>query len=83
MKTTKNSRSGSPVDSSAVSPAASSPTQLTKVVNEEVIATSIRLPKSMHDALRMIVFEEGNRGNRVSIHSLILEGIEKVIKKKT
>jgi hypothetical protein len=36
----------------------------------------------MHDALRAIVYEEGNRGNRVSIHSLILKGVEKVIKEK-
>jgi hypothetical protein len=49
---------------------------------ETEIATSVRLPKSMHDALRSIVYEEGNRGNRLSIHSLILEGIEKVIHEK-
>ena len=61
---------------------ASSPNTSTPPAEEEVIATSVRLPKSMHDALRAIVFEEGNRGNRVSIHSLILEGTAKVIQGK-
>jgi hypothetical protein len=48
----------------------------------EIIALSVRLPKPMHDSLRKIVFEEGNRGNRISIHSLVLEGIAKVIAEK-
>lgn len=45
----------------------------------EVVALSVRLPKGTHDALRRIVFEQGNQGNKVSIHSLILEGIAKVL----
>jgi hypothetical protein len=51
-------------------------------VPSEVIALSVRLPKPMHDSLRRIVFEEGNRGNRISIHSLVLDGITKVIAEK-
>lgn len=51
-------------------------------VASETIGLSIRLPKPMHDSLRKIVFEEGNRGNRISIHSLVLEGIAKVISEK-
>jgi hypothetical protein len=51
-------------------------------VPSEVIALSVRLPKPIHDSLRRIVFEEGNRGNRISIHSLVLEGIAKVIAEK-
>jgi hypothetical protein len=47
---------------------------------EEVIATSVRLPKSMHDTLTDIVYKERKAGNRISIHSLILEGVESVIK---
>jgi hypothetical protein len=43
---------------------------------------SVRLPKPIHDSLRRIVFEEGNRGNRISIHGLMLEGIAKVIAEK-
>jgi hypothetical protein len=49
---------------------------------EDLIITSVRLPRPMHNALRAIVYEEGNRGNKVSIHSLILEGVEKVIKQR-
>jgi predicted DNA-binding transcriptional regulator AlpA len=52
-------------------------------VEEEVVATSVRLPKSMHDALADIVYAERKRGNRISIHSLILEGTAKVIKEKS
>lgn len=48
----------------------------------EIVALSVRLPKPMHDSLRRIVFEEGNRGNRISIHSLVLDGITKVIAEK-
>jgi hypothetical protein len=48
-------------------------------VPSEVIALSVRLPKPIHDSLRRIVFEEGNRGNRISIHSLVLDGIAKEI----
>jgi hypothetical protein len=33
----------------------------------------------MHDSLTDIVYVERKRGNRISIHSLILEGVEKVI----
>jgi hypothetical protein len=51
-------------------------------VPSEIIALSVRLPKPMHDSLRRIVFEEGNRGNRISIHSLVLDGITKVIAEK-
>lgn len=46
----------------------------------EVVALSVRLPKATHDALRRIVFEEGNRGNKVSIHGLILDGIARELK---
>jgi hypothetical protein len=48
-------------------------------VPSEVIALSVRLPRPIHDSLRRIVFEEGNRGNRISIHSLVLDGIAKEI----
>jgi hypothetical protein len=42
-----------------------------------VVPLSVRLPKAMHEVLRKIAFDR-----RVSIHSLILEGIEKVIAEK-
>jgi hypothetical protein len=51
-------------------------------VEEEVVATSVRLPKSMHDDLTDIVYAARKRGNRISIHGLILEGTAKVIKEK-
>ena len=42
-----------------------------------VVPTSVRLPKATHEILRKLAFDL-----RVPIHSLILEGIEKVIKEK-
>ena len=59
-----------------------SPIKTADEVSSEVIALSVRLPKPIHDSLRRIVFEEGNRGNRISIHSLVLDGIAKVIAEK-
>lgn len=41
------------------------------------VPISVRLPKAMHEDLRRIAFEK-----RVSIHSLILEGVEKVVAEK-
>ena len=41
---------------------------------EKPVAISIRFPKAIHEDLRRIAYEE-----RVSIHSLILEGVTKVI----
>jgi hypothetical protein len=65
---------------------ASGPHPSAPAVEEGVVATSVRLPKSMHDDLRAIVYEEGNRGNKVSIHGLILEwtakGIKEMLKEK-
>jgi hypothetical protein len=46
----------------------------------EIVALSVRLPKATHDTLRRIVFEEGNRGSKISIHSLILDGIAREMK---
>jgi hypothetical protein len=54
----------------------------TAPIEEEIVATSVRLPKPMHDALTDIVYAERKRGNRISIHSLILEGTAKVIEEK-
>jgi hypothetical protein len=42
-----------------------------------IVPLSVRLPKSTHDVLRKMAFDR-----RVSIHSLILEGVEKVIAEK-
>jgi hypothetical protein len=48
-----------------------------------VIALSVRLPKPMYDALLGIVYEAKKKGGeKVSIHSLMLEGIAKVIAEK-
>jgi hypothetical protein len=84
MTTTKNPGLGARMGSvsAALAAKASSPSTSTSPAEEEIVATSVRLPKAMHDALRRIVFEEGNRGKRVSIHSLLLEGAAKVIKER-
>jgi hypothetical protein len=85
MTTTKNPGLGARTASVSAALAASKgsgPHPSAPVVEEEVVATSVRLPKSMHDELRAIVYEEGNRGNKVSIHSLILEGTAKEIKER-
>lgn len=39
-----------------------------------VVPLSVRLPRDAHESLRRIAFDR-----RVSIHSLILEGVEKVL----
>lgn len=44
---------------------------------EKPIALSVRLPPELHDRLRDIAHVE-----RVSIHSLFLEGIDMVLKKR-
>ena len=44
---------------------------------DSVVPLSVRLPRPIHDALRKIAYDR-----RVSIHSLILEGIVTVIKEK-
>jgi hypothetical protein len=44
---------------------------------EPIVPLSIRLPKKTHDVLRQIAFDK-----RISIHSMVLEGIEKVIAAK-
>jgi hypothetical protein len=61
---------------------ATGPVAVPPQTEEEVVATSVRLPKSMHDDLTDIVYAERKRGNRISIHSLILEGVGKVIEGK-
>lgn len=48
-------------------------------IQEKVLSTSVRLPLSIHDALADIVYAERKRGNRISIHSLILEGVDHII----
>jgi hypothetical protein len=84
MKTSKSPSRGSLRGSVKVHTSSPTPTPEVspQAEEEEVITTSLRLPKSMHDDLRRIVFEEGNRGNRVSIHKYILEGIAKVISER-
>jgi predicted DNA-binding ribbon-helix-helix protein len=47
-----------------------------KVSKGKPIGLSVRLEPEMHDQLRKIAFEK-----RVSIHSLILEGLEVVLRK--
>jgi len=47
-----------------------------------IVPLSVRLPLPTYEALRRIVFEEKRPGNRVSIHSLILEGIGKVVEER-
>jgi hypothetical protein len=82
MKTTRNpglgARMGS-VEAALASSRSSTPSASTPADSEDAIATSVRLPKSMHGSLTDIVYAERKRGNRISIHSLILEGVEKVI----
>ena len=46
---------------------------------DAVTSLSVRLPRPMYLALRTIVHEEVKRGQKSSLHSLILEGISKVI----
>jgi hypothetical protein len=46
------------------------------------IATSVRLPKPMYDALLDIVHGAKKRGEKISIHSVMLEGIAKVISER-
>jgi hypothetical protein len=87
MTTTKNPGLGARSTSVSAALAASSSKGSISVVppaavEEEIVATSVRLPKSMHDALTDIVYAERKRGNRISIHSLILEGTAKVIEEK-
>lgn len=43
---------------------------------EKPIGLSVRLTTELHEALRKIAYEQ-----RVSIHSLLLEGVETVIRK--
>jgi hypothetical protein len=45
-------------------------------------ALSVRLPKPMYDALLTIAYEAKRRGEKASIHGLMLEGIAKVIAEK-
>jgi hypothetical protein len=78
MTATKANKKGR---STALSPSQGRTAEVDELASE-TIGLSIRLPKPMHDSLRKIVFEEGNRGNRISIHSLVLEGIAKVITEK-
>jgi hypothetical protein len=77
MKTHKNPGLGARMGS--VEAALASRTPADKDEAEELVTTSVRLPKSMHDALTDIVYAERKRGNKISIHRLILDGVEKVI----
>ena len=47
-----------------------------------VVALSVRLPKPMYDALLAIVFKAKTRGEKASIHGLMLDGIATVIASK-
>jgi hypothetical protein len=50
---------------------------------EEIVGLTVRLPKeSMYNPLLDIVTEAKKRGEKVSIHSLMLEGIAQVIAAK-
>jgi hypothetical protein len=85
MTTTKNRGLGARTASvsAALAPSkGSGPHPSAPVVEEEVVATSVRLPKSTHEDLMDFVYTERKRGNRISIHSLILEGIALVLKEK-
>jgi hypothetical protein len=83
MTSTKNPGLGARTASVSAAIAASKgsgPHPSAPAVEEVVVATSVRIPKSKHDDLSDFVHAERKRGNRISIHSLILEGIDKVIK---
>jgi hypothetical protein len=78
MKTRKNPGLGTRMGSVEAALASRTPKDTTAEA-EELVTTSVRLPKSMHDTLTDIVYAERKRGNKISIHRLILEGVEKVI----
>jgi hypothetical protein len=83
MKTPKNPGLGARMGSVEAALASRTPAAKdTTAEAEELVTTSVRLPKSMHDTLTDIVYAERKRGNKISIHSLILEGVEKVIARK-
>jgi hypothetical protein len=46
---------------------------------EAIVGLTVRLPNSMYGPLLDIVTEAKKRGEKISIHSLMLEGIAKVI----
>ena len=79
MKTPKNPGLGARMGAVAAAAATRTPQGNTTVGAEEVVITSVRLPKSMHDELTDIVYAERKRGNKISIHRLILDGVAKVI----
>jgi hypothetical protein len=58
------------------------PKALKKETPHPTTALSVRLPKPMYDALLAIVYEAKRRGQKASIHGLMLEGIAKVIAEK-
>ena len=86
MTTTKNPGLGARM--SAIDAALDSARTSTAIKASEpetsapVTALSVRLPKPMYDALLDIVHGAKKRGEKVSIHSLMLEGIATVINER-
>ena len=66
---------GEPAAEPAPVPAPAAPPAATEKVKP--VGLSVRLPYETHEALRKIAFDE-----RVSIHSLLMEGVEMVLKNR-
>jgi hypothetical protein len=77
MKTAKNPGLGARRGSIDAALAVSTASSEASPPEEKPVAISIRFPKPIHDELRRIAYEQ-----RVSIHSLILAGVQHVIEER-
>ena len=69
MKTQKNPGLGARTSSVSAALATSEPAE------ERIVATSVRLPSETYNKLLDMVTAGKKRGEKLSLHSLILEGI--------